>query len=88
MSIHAIFHCFGSVFSLLDWYIVYDTWGWGHVITDISVLCFCREKKELEMKMERLETAADESRLLMDSLRHEVVALKDSNATLQVGLVK
>ncbi|KAK7115731.1 trichohyalin-like [Littorina saxatilis] len=42
-----------------------------------------REKKELEMKMERLETAADESRLLMDSLRHEVVALKDSNATLQ-----
>ena len=47
---------------------------------------FVREKKDLELKVERLESSADESRLLVETLRRDMTILKDTNALLQVGL--
>ncbi|KAL8589102.1 hypothetical protein ACOMHN_017265 [Nucella lapillus] len=47
-----------------------------------------KEKKEMEGKVERLQSSGDESRLLLESMRHELTALKDANAQLQERLGK
>ncbi|XP_076465151.1 uncharacterized protein LOC143296965 [Babylonia areolata] len=60
--------------------------SFGRTLQDLEEAT--KEKKDLEVKVERLQSSADESRLLVESMRHEIMTLKDSNAQLQESLGK
>lgn len=46
-----------------------------------------RLKKDLEIKVERLETSLDESKILLESQRQELKATKENMSQQQVSII-